>query len=74
MPAWLFGQTMALFWEQVLYHHVEKMQTEMAEADETNHVGVWSARYMTFEAIEHRQKVAVQESEWDTVEFTTCFK
>lgn len=46
----------------------------MSEAEEENHVGVWSVRYMTFEATERRQKVTVQVSEWVTVEFTTCFK
>lgn len=65
---------MALFWEQVLSHHVVMMKTEMAEAEEETHVDVWSVRYMAFEAIEHRQKVAVQASEWARVEFTTCFK
>lgn len=74
MPACLFGQTMALIWEQVLSHCVEIMKTEMATAQEENHVGVWSLRYIAFEAIDCSQTVTAQASEWVTVEFTTCFK
>lgn len=65
---------MALFWEQVLSHHVEMMKTEMAMAKEERGVGVWSVRYMIFKAIEGRQKVVVQASEWVTDDFTACFK
>lgn len=43
------------------------MKTEVAEAEEETHVGVWSIRYMTFEAIEHRQKFTVQALELVTV-------
>lgn len=72
MPACLFGQTLALVWEQVLSHHVVvMMKTEVAEAEEETHVGVWSTRYMTFEAIDHRPNFNVQASEWVTVKLTT---